>query len=199
VCSSDLETADAREAAIQYLIALLSDRYCEEGFHIVEHILLRLPDEVLAAARAPQADPDATAPLLLPVCVRPDCADGQSIDPYSYRISVILPAWPPRFAQIAFRRLVEETIRLETPAHILPKICWVDAAQMAEFEQAYRRWLQVRYGRARGSQAVALGNLVGVLSRLRSVYSEAELRPCGPEEPGRRPFLLNQTIMGTQG
>lgn len=192
------ETQEERETAIQYLIALLNDKYCDEGFHIVEHILLRLPDDVLAAARAPDAEAEATAALLLPVCVRPDCADGEFIDPYSYRISVILPAWARRFEQIAFRRLVEQTIRLETPAHILPKICWVDAPQMGEFEQAYQRWLQVRYGRARGSKTRALQNLVSILSRLRSVYPEAELLPCGAEEIDRKPFLLNQTIMGTQ-
>jgi uncharacterized protein len=192
-------TPEARAAAINYLINLLHERYSDEGFFILEHILLRLPADTRAALEAPGADPAAAEPLLLPVCVKPDCSDSAYIDPYSYRISIILPAWSRRFEQIPFRRFAEDTIRRETPAHILPKICWIDQQQMREFEQAWQRWLQVAYGSGRGSRDKALQALVAVLKRLRSVYPSAEMTPCESIDREHPPFLLGQTIMGSMG
>lgn len=192
-------TPEARDAAINYLINLLHERYSDEGFFILEHILLRLPAETRAALEAPEADPAAAGSLLLPVCVKPDCADSAYIDPYSHRISVILPAWSRRFEQTAFRGFAEDTIRRETPAHLLPKICWIDQQQMREFEQVWQRWLQVAFGSGRGSRDKALRELVTVLSRLRSVYPSAEMTPCETIDREHPPFLLGQTIMGEHG
>ncbi|MGD8777785.1 MAG: YegP family protein [Ignavibacteria bacterium] len=63
------------------------------------------------------------------------------IDPYSYRISVIMPSWPEKFRDINFMNFIEKSIRLETPAHIFPRICWIDLEQMRKFEIAYKNWL----------------------------------------------------------
>ena len=88
------------------------------------------------------------------------------------------------------RRFVEKTIRQETPAHILPKICWVDRGQLAEFETVYRRWLQLTFGEQSGDRQQALADLVAVLSNLRSVYPEATLAPCE--------FILDRAVLGRQ-
>ncbi|SHJ76812.1 hypothetical protein SAMN02745165_03124 [Malonomonas rubra DSM 5091] len=126
--------------------------------------------------------------LFLPICTGGDCSNVKYIDPYSCRISIILPAWPARFSDIDFRRFAEKTIRQETPAHILPKICWVDRAQMAGFEKAYKRWLQATFGSSRVNKQTALAELVKALSNLRSVYPEATLAPCD--------FILDRAVLG---
>jgi hypothetical protein len=179
------ETEEKREEAIRFIIDFLRERYSEEGFFVVEHILLRPLSE------------DANEKFL-PVCVSPDCSNAEHIDPYSHRITVVLPAWPLRFSNQDFRRFVERTFRSETPAHVLPRICWVDQDQMGEFERAYQKWLLTRFGSSRGSTSKALNELIDVLSRLRSVYPKAALTSCDTGEPGRELFILNRTILGTQ-
>ena len=81
---------------------------------------------------------------------------------------MVLPAWPRRFSEIEFRRFVEKTIRLETPAHIMPRICWVDQKQMQNFEKIYQRWLKVHFGQAKGSKTDTLDELIDALSNRRS-------------------------------
>ena len=78
-----------------------------------------------------------------------ECFDD---DPYSYRLQIVLlPAYSERFQDMEFRQFVEETIRFEVPAHLLPKICWVDAEAMKAVEQAYKAWLAAR-ARGRGGR-----------------------------------------------
>ncbi|HWI93200.1 MAG TPA: hypothetical protein VNT20_18105 [Flavisolibacter sp.] len=62
-------------------------------------------------------------------------------DPYSFRVSFVLPCWPKRFRDKSFRAFVERTIRSETPAHIHPKIYWLGIEQMRKFENAWSEWL----------------------------------------------------------
>jgi len=153
------KTAEERETAIRHLVDFLVDRYSDEGLFVVEHILLR-----------PHPESDA----FLPVCTEPGCIECEDSDPYSFRVSIILPAYSKRFADIDFRRFAEKTIRLETPAHVLPRICWISQEQMGEFEKGYHKWLQCR---ATGSpdEGAALSALVETMSRLRSLYPEAYL------------------------
>ncbi len=174
-------SAAERDAAIDRILDLLQDRFSDEGLFLLEHLLLR-PSAVQT---------EESTGLFLPICTGGDCRDSKYIDPYSCRISVILPAWPSRFANADFRRFVEKTIRQETPAHILPKICWVDRKQMAGFERAYRRWLQVTYAGRRGDKQKVLADLVAALSSLRSVYDEATLASCD--------FILDRTVLGRRG
>ncbi|NOZ26259.1 MAG: diguanylate cyclase [Nitrospirae bacterium] len=175
------ETEQKREEAVRYLMDFLAERYSDEGFFVVEHILLR---------------PKGPADGFLPVCVGADCTDGEYADPYSFRISIILPAWTSRFSDTDFRRFVEKTIRAETPAHILPRICWVNEEQMAEFEEAYREWLEFNASGAKDGNA--LNRLIDVLSRLKSVYPEAVLTGCTDGMTGERTFILDKSNLGTR-
>lgn len=199
-------TEAERDAALDHILDLLQDKFSDEGLFLIEHLLLRpeqesllpkkedgratsdrvLPVENLRASELIQ--PVVDPALFLPICTGGDCSNVKYIDPYSCRISIILPAWPERFADIDFRRFAEKTIRQETPAHILPKICWVDRAQMAGFEKVYKRWLQATYGNSRTNIQTALADLVKALSNLRSVYPEATLAPCD--------FILDRTVLG---
>ena len=78
---------------------------------IVEHLLLR-----------PKFPGDA----LYPVCSEGACTLCGDEDPYSFRLTVVMPSWTvPYNTNMEMRRFAERTIREETPAHLLAKICWV--------------------------------------------------------------------------
>ncbi len=96
-----------------------------EGMHIVEHILLR------------PVGKDVHEGIDLPI----------NYDFYSFRISVILPAWTARCHDLRFRNLAEETVRLNCPAHIYPNFYWLDFAEMHEFEGIYDQWLRIKQDR----------------------------------------------------
>jgi hypothetical protein len=182
-------TAQAREEAIEYLLSFLTARHCsEEGLFVVEHILLR-PDPAWTGTQDPR--------LFLPLCN--DSAGGGcgDPDPYSFKISVVLPAWPDRFQDMHFRSFVERVVRMETPSHILPRICFVDVNQMDGFERAYRKWLDARAGGGEGERKSALKELIDVLIHLKNVYPQAKLSDCGkPDDLGTR-LILDRTILGT--
>ncbi len=175
------ETKEKREEAIRYLMDFLVQKYSDEGFFVVEHILLR-----------PATDKEP----FLPVKVAPDCSDCRYADPYSFRITIVLPAWSARFSSVEFRRFVEKTLRLETPAHVQPRICWVDEEQMGRFERAYRQWLE--YNAAGRDKEKVTGRLINVLCGMRSVYPEATLHDCTGVEEEKEPFVLDKTNLGTQ-
>lgn len=173
----------AMETAIDALIRHLNEHYSGEGMYLVENLLL-LPQQV--------SDP------LLPICVDPTCSDCPDDDPYSYRLHVVLPAYAGRFRNMDFRRFVEETIRLETPAHILPKICWVDAADMALFESAYRDWIGLRAGADTGQRLARLNAFIAALYSVRNVYPGQKLFECS-SDAAKPSFILGRSALGSQG
>lgn len=140
----------------------------EEGFHLIEHILLR-----------PTTDDDE----LLDVCLGEGCAGCGDEDPYSFRITVVLPYWPERFRELGFRRFFQRTLRQETPAHVHARICWVGHDEMVELDRRYRAWLELRCtgcGGEPGGEALteAARELVEILRRLKTVYPAARLHDC---------------------
>ena len=175
-------TADAMESAISGLIAHLRSYYSGEGLYVVEHILL-LPEEA--------GDP------FMDICVDTACTDCAEADPYTYRVTVVLPAFTGRFRDMDFRRFVEETLRQEMPAHILPRICWVNSDDMAAIEKAYRDWLAIRSGAATAGRADKIAALNRALTRAKNVYPSSGLHPCGQLEPP--PFMLGRTALGSAG
>ncbi|SKA36542.1 hypothetical protein SAMN04488128_104132 [Chitinophaga eiseniae] len=81
------------------------------SFVIIEHLLLR---------------PRIPGQALLPICLDGSCHTCYDNDPYSFRLTFVMPGWLEQNMKIDYRRYAEKTIRQETPAHLLPKICWVD-------------------------------------------------------------------------
>ena len=78
---------------------------------LVEHLLLR-----------PKFPGDA----LYPACVGGDCRLCGDEDPYSFRLTWVMPAWAAPYSNdLELRAFADRTIRKETPAHLLSKICWV--------------------------------------------------------------------------
>jgi len=131
--------SSARGSAINYLEPLgpqnrsgLQERISlrlglveEEEFLLVEHILLR-PME---------GDESQMLPLL---------AASPLKDPFSLQLSFVFPAVTERMrlADTPFRRLVDRTVREETPAHLTSYVQWLDEAAFAKFRAAYMAWLE---------------------------------------------------------
>jgi hypothetical protein len=154
-----------------------------EGFHVVEHILLRkrtLGDVFLPVQLSESGE-----------CVKVE-------DPYSFRATVLLPSWSWRFQDLKFRRFVEDTLRREAPAHVYLKICWISHRQMTEFEICYERWTRELATLATGlDYGEALAELIEKLHSLVTVHPLARLHDC-QETTGDAPMItLNNTNLGT--
>ncbi|WP_343732780.1 hypothetical protein [Duganella sp.] len=110
-----LPNADLADAARELRDMLVELSAASEGFHLLEHVLLR-----------PRGD---------------DAVRVVEDDFYAHRVSVVLPAFTARFSNPGCRAWVEELIAQNLPAHILPTFYWLDFAFLAQFELRYRRWL----------------------------------------------------------
>ena len=82
-----------------------------ERMIVVEHLLLR-----------PKFPGDA----LYPACSDGACATCGDEDPYSFRLTFVMPGWTAPFnTDMDMRGFAERTIRQEIPSHLVTKICWV--------------------------------------------------------------------------
>jgi hypothetical protein len=117
---ADCERGMQAASALQRLLIHLNLE-CE-GFHLIEHILLR-----------PLGD-DRHEGLELP-------PEG---DFYAHRISLIFPLWTARCHEPDFRLLAEETVRLNLPAHIYAECYWLGFHEMYEWEAIYVNWLDLK-------------------------------------------------------
>lgn len=66
-------------------------------------------------------------------------------DPFSGILTVVLPSWPSRFSNNAYRKFIEEVFARETPAHLVVNIRWFCYEQMKRFETAYASWLDSKF------------------------------------------------------
>ena len=174
---------------------LIAKNQSEEGMFLVENVLL-LPKVTLPGSPLSPAEMLAADRGFMPICADENCDECDTNDPYSFRVSVILPAYSKRFLNIDFRRYCERIIRIETPAHLYPKICWVNNEQLQEFEVAYKDWLNVNAGLANDDDKIILDRFVRIFSTLKTVYPPARLQDCSNLEE-RKLFLLNQNALGT--
>jgi hypothetical protein len=170
-----------RDLAMTELMEYLRANYSDEGMYLIEMILLR-----------PEQEDDS----FLPICPDPNCIDCADEDPYSYRIHVILPVYSSRFSNVDFRRFCEQVIRAETPAHILPRICWVSQDDMASFEKHYKDWLYLKAGVTEEERAAKLKAFIEILFAVRNAYPPQKLYECDAPE-NQQKFLLGQTALGT--
>ena len=101
------ETLEEARAVVEELLSWSSN--CRAI--VVEHLLLRpkFPGDALMAA-----------------CAEGDCSGCDDADPYSFRLSFVMPGWSAPFNDnMALRGFADRTIKQEIPAHLLAKICWV--------------------------------------------------------------------------
>ena len=168
-----------------------------ENFYCIEHLLLRpLTQDVLT-------DDD-----LLNVCLNDDCYSEANNDPYSFKVTVVLPGWLGRFRNRYFRRYAENLIRNEAPAYVLVKICWVGREDMRNFQKSYKKWLTefCSFRKAYCSKSQdkglitsyhnSLAQLVKDLKELNTIYDEGTLHDCIESELDN-PISLNNSSLGT--
>ena len=97
-----------------------------------------------------------------------------------------------------FRKYFEMAMRMEAPAHVHVKICWVDEDDMELFESRYFPWLK-EMARPRldiAKLTKARDDLVVALRHLRSVYPQAVLYDC-EARTSRPPVLLGHSVLGS--
>jgi hypothetical protein len=202
--------------ALPAVVAYFTKYGASEGFHVIEHVLLR--KRTLTEPFLPvQIEATAEAGLY-------DCACPTVRDPYSFRVSIVLPSWSPRFRDIRFRRLVEDTLRREAPAHVFPRICWINHEQMRELEVALDDWqarlallgrepaacgeedagtwtgrlpLRAATTTAERNYARAVRALVDLLYGLTNVYPLAQLHDCEEVSGDTPQITLGHTSLGT--
>jgi hypothetical protein len=96
---------------------------------LLEHILLR---------------PNDAADDLLPVPKTCDPAHPP-VDPYSFWITVVLPAGTKRFKDKDFQQYFEQIFLAETPAHIAVCFLWVnDRVWLKRFENTLEKWREAK-------------------------------------------------------
>ncbi|MFK7887705.1 MAG: hypothetical protein AB8G16_12675 [Gammaproteobacteria bacterium] len=128
----DGETADATVQRLQQRAIALCR--CSEGVHVLEHVLLR----PCGGERAHlNGDEGRRCPGSI-----------EKVDLwrafYALRFSAFFPDWTARCSDPAFRELAQETININSPAHVYGQCFWLDFEQMSQFESLFSRWKRER-------------------------------------------------------
>lgn len=120
-----------------------------EGLHLVEHILLRphcLPQDCQCAQYSEPCNNSTGCRFDWMVPDEDPCIDENNIcftpgaDRYSFIATVALPAWPTRFRKPENRKLLENILYREAPAHVLLRIVWLAPHDMCCFETKFKNW-----------------------------------------------------------
>lgn len=108
-----------------------SDSYNTDfGVHVYEHILFRPRKKHL------EYKPEDFLNFY-----SEDSNNNRQKDPYSMQITVVVPGWLNISMDMNFREFVEKIVRMEVPAHIAVKICWISPGQMYLLEKTYEELL----------------------------------------------------------
>lgn len=192
------EDRDKCREAMEACAAFLGSIYAQDEIFVLEHMLLRpfsFDDETDQEAYLTEND----TKYLLPTCFDEDDSDCCSGDAYSFRITVIMPAWPKRFADMNFRNFMARFIREQTPAHIFVKVCWISIEQLKEFKPVYEDWKTILANRDRlAAPSVyldALQRMIAAWKNLRSVYPPVHLFDC-TEVKDITPTVLGDSTLG---
>lgn len=175
---------------------LNSENGINDGNFHIENLVIVTPTstEIIFDSRETLVSDD-----LLPINLLADCFSCKITDPYSFIMTVVLPAWQGRFANQDFRAFFDRSFRLECPAHLVPNLCWIDCMQMAEFEKRYKKWLIENSETVKSPLKLsnALNDLIEIITQLRSVYPEGTLHDCNVDNTIDNAIILNRTIIGT--
>ncbi|MCG2418341.1 hypothetical protein K8089_04845 [Aequorivita sp. F47161] len=191
---SSFSSKSAAEKAITKTVEFVNTLDFNEGMYVVEHILLR-PDVTKNTA------PENT---FLPICTE-NCEGCESIDPYSFRVSIVLPGWTERYSNVDFRRFLENLIQKELPAHIVAKICWIgypksydtqgEENEMVELEEAYKDWLFAKTDMEQKQPNLKLKRLIKIISTLHTIYTQGKLHDCDDDQE-QQDIILGRTNLG---
>lgn len=157
----------------------------DEGLFLFEHILLR-----------PDRDDENADDKFMKICMDSECLQCKPNDPYSLRLTIILPGWTRRFSNLYYREYAEKVIRREVPAHILCRICWIgntieneegdrtdEDGPMQQLQALYKKWLTKKLQNPENQKENEfLKPLADLLHDLETVYPEGKLFDCDTEE-----------------
>jgi len=99
-----------------------------------------------------------------------------------------------------FRQFAERLIRMETPAHVLPRICFVNEEYMEKFETTYNNWLNERKNSndpLKQTTNSTLINLITVIEEMFTVYEQGQLTDCDDDTPEKNPVILGISQLGS--
>ena len=216
--STQEKSEQKRNEIIAFLNELSMD---QEGMYLIEHILLRPDTSYITNAETDNEQPEKESPNAPPETFMPSCLDGDCetcgpLDPYSFRVSVVLPGWTQRFFNADFRAYMERIIREELPAHVLAKICWVghikgvvsdkenDIFQIQEkYPQFLNQLKEKSEKKTSNSEDLkryreTLAKFIPCLNGLHSIYRSGSLHDCdndGTENKGNK-IILGRTNIG---
>lgn len=186
------DTLEEVQTAILKVLRFFKEEFSDEGIFLVEHILL-----------VPNPDETIDGTFYMPICIE-DCSEDCCVpNPYSFKISVVLPGYTYRFSDVDFRNFAENVIRQEIPSHILGKICWIGYREdhqidkdndLLDFEKDFKKFL---LDKTQNKQE-ALPEFIKSLSKLNSIYPTGTLYNCTDEEEeisGK--IVLGRTNLGT--
>jgi hypothetical protein len=189
------DTQEELKEALLDIISFFVNDFDEENIFIVEHMLFR-PDET---------NKEEAKEQFITICPD-DCDNCHPIDPYSYRITVILPGWTLRFSNTDFRKFFEDLVRKEVPAHVLARICWIGDREskkpepkndMLKFQKAWKEFLHSKTDLEQKQNTTKLKNLINALNELNTIYPSGQLIDCDDEDEqlkGR--IILGRTNIG---
>lgn len=188
-------TLENAENAIDKVVEFMNEIQPNEGMYVIEHILLR---------------PDVTKETIskdyfLPIC-EDNCESCEGVDPYSFRVSIVLPGWTERYSNVDFRKFMEDLIQNELPSHIMAKICWIgwpksyemepgDENEMIELEEAYQDWLLWKTDKGQKQHKTKLMRLNRIISTLHTIYTQGRLHDCDDDEEQQN-IILGRTNLG---
>ncbi len=193
------ETFHELEVGIIQVINYLKSGFNEEGIFLIEHMLM-LPDI---------SNEDTALDLFLPICIENE-SECCAMDPYSFKVSVVLPGYTQRYSDPDFRNYMELLIQKELPAHIVPRICWIgqrkdqeEAGELNELvtlEQAYHAFLtevkNVKQAQNDMPENV-LKDFKSILFDLHSIHPTGRLHDCESDEDLEGKIILGRTNLGT--
>jgi hypothetical protein len=120
-----------------------------EGLHLVEHILLRprcFPEDCRCPQYSKRCDDETDCEFIWQADDQDPCSEEDDIcfipgtDPYSFIATIALPAWPDRFRKPDNRKLIENILYQEAPAHVLLRILWLAPHDFCCFERQFKNW-----------------------------------------------------------
>jgi hypothetical protein len=191
------DTLEEVKQSILDLIYFMKEVFTEEGMFIVEHMILR-PD-----VNQTTVNPET----FLPICTD-ECKNCEPLDPYSYRVSIVLPGYTLRFANTDFRNYMEKVIKEELPAHVLAKICWIGHRkneidnpaenELLQFENTYKAYLFAKTGLNQEQPETELIPFIKSLSNLSNLYPTGRLFDCSDENENQfEKIILGKTNLGS--
>ena len=106
-------------------------------------------------------------------------------NPYSFRVTAVLPGWIDLAGNLHYRQYVENIIREELPAHVFVKICWLSREVMGNLEDAYSEWQITMADGARFQKpskwekrhTEALKKVIDAFGQFSNIYQTAVVMP----------------------